>query len=141
MNIKQKCYLVILCLLLMHTSLAKPSQGILVDKIIAEVDGQIILQSELAIALQQYLRQGSKESPELQCEVLRNMVFNKLLLAKALQEGVTVTDEEVAQELNRRMQYFLTQVGSEARLAQYWGKPIQEIKSELQENHPRAIDA
>lgn len=110
---------------------AQAPQGTLVDKIVARVDNQIILQSELETACQQYLLPGGQEMPDLMCKVLANLIRNKALLAKAKQEGVVVTSEEVAQELSRRMKYLVTQAGSEAELAQYWGKSITEIKKEL----------
>ena len=132
MNIKRSCYLVGLGLsLTYYMARAQPVPGTLVEKIVANVDNQLILQSELETAYQQYLLQGGQEVPDLKCKVLESLMLNKALLAKAQQEGIVVTSEEVAQELSRRMQYLVTQAGSEAGLAQYWGKSIEEIKSEL----------
>ncbi len=131
MNIKQSCCLIGLGLSMTYMAWAQAPQGTLVDKIVARVDNQIILQSELETACQQYLLPGGQEMPDLMCKVLANLIRNKALLAKAKQEGVVVTSEEVAQELSRRMKYLVTQAGSEAELAQYWGKSIPEIKKEL----------
>jgi hypothetical protein len=58
MNIKRKCHLVVLCLALTRIALAESSQGALLDKMIANVDGQIILYSDLETAYQQYLLRG-----------------------------------------------------------------------------------
>ena len=131
MNIKRSCYLIGLCLSLTYIAQAQSAPGTLVEKIVANVDNQLILQSELETAYQQYLLQGGKEVPDLRCKVLESLILNKALLAKAQQEGIVVTSEEVAQELSRSMQYLVTQAGSEAGLAQCWGKSMEEIKSEL----------
>ncbi len=133
MNSQPKLYLVIFCFLLMHTSLGQPSQGTLVDKVIAQVDNQILLQSELETAYQQYLRQGGEEGPDLKCKILGYMLSNKLLLAKAKRDGVVVTSEEVDQELNPKIKHLVAKAGSETKLSHYWGKSIQEIKNELRE--------
>lgn len=133
MNTKQKYYLVVLCFALARIALAAPSQGTLLDKIIANVDNQIILQSELETSYQQYLRQGGKEVPELKCMMLEQLILNKMFLAKAKQEGVLVEKETIAEAFRDKMQYLLAQVGSEAKLVQYWGKPIEEIQSEVRE--------
>jgi peptidyl-prolyl cis-trans isomerase SurA len=131
MNTKCKHYLAILCLLLMHTALVPPSQGTLVDKVIAEVGDQILLQSELETAYQQYLRQGGEEAPDLKCKILEYMLLNKVLLTQANREGVTVGKEEMEQAISQRMRYLVAQAGSEEKLAQHFGKSTQEIKSEL----------
>ncbi|MEM9416923.1 MAG: peptidylprolyl isomerase [Bacteroidota bacterium] len=133
MNIKQSCYLISLCLVLPYLAQAQPAPVTLIDKIVAKVDGKIILQSELEADYQRYLHQGGQEVPNLKCKVLENLIVNKALLSKAQQEGTVVKNEEIDQELSRKMQYLVQQAGSEASLAQYWGKSIAEIRSELQE--------
>lgn len=134
MNIKRRFYLIILCLALMRVAWADSTKGILLDKIIANVDNQIILQSELETAYQQYLLQGLEAVPDLKCKVLSQLITNKMLLSKAQKEGVVVPQETIAQALNDRMQSLLVQVASEEELVQYWGKSIEEIKSVLRES-------
>jgi peptidyl-prolyl cis-trans isomerase SurA len=133
MNLNQKWHLVVLCLGLVRMAWAESPPSTLLDKIIAHVDNQIILQSELETSYQQYLLQVGKEIPDLKCKILEQLILNKMLLARAKQEGVVVEREAVAQALSDKMQYLLAQVGSEAKLVQYWGKPIEEIKSEVRE--------
>ena len=133
MTIKRRYYLAVLCLALTHIVWAELPQGTLLDKIIANIDNQIILQSELEAVCQQYLLQSDQEVPDLKCEMLEQLIINKVLLSKARQEGVVVEKEVIAQALSDRMQHLLAQVGSEAGLVQYWGKPIAAIKSEIRE--------
>jgi peptidyl-prolyl cis-trans isomerase SurA len=133
MNIKRKCHLVVLCLALTRIALAESSQGALLDKMIANVDGQIILYSDLETAYQQYLLQGGKEVADLKCKMLEQLIINKMLLAKARQEGVVLAKEAIAQAFHDRMQYLLAQAGSETRLSQYFGRPLEEVKSEVRE--------
>ena len=133
MNTKRRYCLVVLCLVLTHIVSAEPPQDILLDKIIANIDNQIILQSELETAYQQYLSQGGEDVSDLKSKILEQLIINKVLLSKATQEGIVVEEETLAQALGDRMQYFLTQVASEAELVQYWGKPISAIKSEVRE--------
>jgi peptidyl-prolyl cis-trans isomerase SurA len=133
MNIKQKYYLVVLCLGLVRVVWAESSQGTLLDKIIANIDNQIILQSELETSYQEYLLQVGKEIPDLKCKILEQLILNKMLLARAKQEGVVVERETIAQALSEEIQYLLAQAGSEAKLVQHWNKPIEEITSGLRE--------
>ena len=132
MNIKlQHCFPAIS--LLLCTALTPPPTGTLVDRVVAQVDDSIILQSELDIAQEHYLLQGGQEEPNLKCKVLEHMLLNKLLLAKARESGISLSQEEVNQELKHRMSYLVTELGSEAALVEYWGKPLSAIKNELRE--------
>lgn len=112
---------------------ALPSPNILLDRTIATVDGQIILQSELEAIYQQYVWQGEGEVPNLKCKLLEQLILNKMLLAAAVQEKVSVDAKEVTYVLDSKMQELLEQTGSEENLVQYWGKPIEAIQSELKE--------
>ena len=132
-NIKKRYRLLILCLALARIASAESPQGILLDKVIANVDSHIILQSELETAYQQYLLQGGNEVPGLKCEILEQLIINKAILSKAMQKGIVVEKEAVEELLSDKMQYLLAQVASEAELVQYWGKPIAAIKSEIRE--------
>lgn len=133
MNIKRRCCLIGLCLSITYMAWTKPAPGTLVDKIVANIDNQIILQSELEMACQKYLLQGGKKTSNFKCEVLESLIFSKVLLAKAKQEGIKIEKERIAQQLDQTMRYWVAQAGSEEVLAQSSGKPITAIKSELRE--------
>mmetsp|Transcript_3879 Transcript_3879/g.8746 ORF Transcript_3879/g.8746 Transcript_3879/m.8746 type:complete len:444 (+) Transcript_3879:6754-8085(+) len=131
MNFRRACYPFVFYLAFVRIVWAAPAPGTLLDKIVAHVDDQVILQSELETAYQQYLLQGGKEEPGLQCKILKSLITNQLLLTKANQEGIIVEKATLEQALQDRMQYLLEQTGSEDALVQYWGKPTEAIKSEL----------
>lgn len=102
------------------------------DKIIAKVDNQIILKSELDLALLQSISMGAKADDEqLKCKTLENLLVNKLLLAKAEVDSITVEDKVVEDQLSRRMSYFIEQIGSEKKLEEYYNKSIDQLKNDL----------
>lgn len=133
MNIKWRYYLLTQYLLVICLPQARALQETLIDKVVAKIDSQVVLQSELEFAYQQYLLQGNQEISELKCKILNSLMLEKALLAEAKQEKIKVENEEIVYELSRRMQYLIVQAGSEAKIAQHLGKPIAEIKSELRE--------
>jgi peptidyl-prolyl cis-trans isomerase SurA len=53
------------------------------------------------------------------------------LLAKAETDSVVVEDAQVKSELDRRMNYFAQQIGSEKKLEEYYNKPIKQLKEDL----------
>lgn len=131
MSIQRVVVKIILAIGLANSAIAEPQQGTLVDKIIARVDDQIILQSELEAALQQCQAQGMASGLDLKRRVLAGMLEHKMLLARAQAEGVSVEKVLIEDNYNREMQELLAQLGSEAAIAQRMGKPIQAFKEKL----------
>lgn len=103
----------------------------LLDKIIARVDDQIVLKSELETACQQYLAQGGDEVPDLPCRVLAQIIMGKVLFVKAKQADIPIAEEVVSKTLDDRMRDLLVQFGSETALVRHWGKPIGVIRGEV----------
>jgi peptidyl-prolyl cis-trans isomerase SurA len=77
-----------LCLSL--TSFGQGQQGVMIDKIIARVDNHYILNSELEEMYNSYAANGQK-APE-KCQILESLIINKMLLAKAEIDSVTVDE-------------------------------------------------
>ncbi|GAA4376758.1 peptidylprolyl isomerase [Hymenobacter koreensis] len=103
------------------------------DGIIVKVDNQIVLRSELEgiYAQQQMQAEGKPLPPDLRCQILQSLTLNRLLLAKAETDSVVVNEGQVTNELNRRMNYFIQQIGSEKKLEEYYNKPLRQLKEEL----------
>jgi len=103
-----------------------------IDRIVAVVDKEIITESDLEqqlnlVALQNRL---DPKQPELRKQVLESMIADRLILAQAILDSVTVTDDEVTRVLDQQFQNFIRQAGSEQRLEQAYGKPIALLKRE-----------
>ncbi|UOG74153.1 peptidylprolyl isomerase [Hymenobacter tibetensis] len=113
--------------------MARPVGQRIVDGIIAKIDNQIVLRSDLEnIMAQEMARaEGKPLPPDMQCRVLQSLALNKLLLAKAETDSVVVEDAQVKGELDRRMNYFAQQIGSEKKLEEYYNKPIKQLKDDL----------
>ncbi|NNE54670.1 MAG: peptidylprolyl isomerase, partial [Flavobacteriales bacterium] len=93
-------------------SVAQPTQeGVVVDKIIAKVDDYIVLKSDLERAYLDYLSKGQPRTSEAKCQILENLVVNKMLVAKAEIDSILVQDAEVTSNLDRRMSMIMQSVG------------------------------
>lgn len=114
------------------TSFCGFSQGQIIEKIIAKVDDQIILLSELEMATLEFKRSQQVQVDQLECKVLETLVINKLLLAKAAIDSVTVSKKEIDQQLDQRMRQILRMYGgNEETLVQEYGKSSKQLKKEL----------
>ncbi|WP_375579230.1 peptidylprolyl isomerase [Marivirga tractuosa] len=127
-----KSTIIVLALIMMPFLSFSQSEGEVVDKIIAKIDNYIILESDLALAYKDYLsRGGNRNSPNARCEVLENLIVNKLMLAKAEIDSVTVSEAQVEAQLENRMKMMVQQIGSEEKIEEYYGKTLDEFKVEI----------
>lgn len=116
-------------LFLSFTSFGQGQQGVIIDKIIARVDNHYILNSELEEMYNSYVQNGQK-APE-KCQILESLIINKMLLAKAEIDSVTVDDKDVDNELDGKMSYMIQRFGSEKNLVEAYGKSVENLKTEL----------
>ncbi len=113
------------------------------DKIVAVVGDKVILASELEFQLQLYAVQtGSKvpvdaEAHKLKQQILSQMIDDRLILIKAMQDTtVTVSDEEVDEALNTRLDELKSRFPTEAAFEQQVvaeGYTMRELKAKLRE--------
>ncbi len=110
---------------------AQYSKGQMIDKIIAKVDDYIVLKSDLDRSYLEFVSSGQEGGEDVKCGIFESLVVTKLLVAKAEIDSVLVLDEEVQMNLSQRMQIILSQIGSEERLEEYYGKTVEEFEEEL----------
>lgn len=109
--------------------------GQTLDRVVAVVDNEIILESELSAQVQFFVF-NNKLDPNttgLKEQVLQSMINEKLILAKAIEDSVSITDDEVQQQLDAVIQQRVQQFGSEAKLEEMYGMPISRIKREFRD--------
>ncbi len=122
-----------LFLLFLTASLPSFSQGngTVVDQVASIVGGNIILRSEVEAQYQQLLQSGTYGSADLKCRILDQLLLNKLLLEQAKIDSLEVTDDKVNQNIDNRLQYYISQLGSVEKLEEFYGKSVPEMKNEF----------
>lgn len=104
------------------------SQPVLADGVVAVVGNEIILQSDVSIMKETLKREGQDRS---ECEVLNELILEKLLVHHAAIDSVVVDDAEIDDNISRRLEQLIAQIGSERRLTEYYKKSVVEIKEEM----------
>lgn len=104
------------------------AQQQVIDEVIGVVGKYPILLSDLQNAM---LEREKQDMPINKCQAFEALVYQKLLIAQADRDSVTIDDAEVDRELSQRMSYFIQQFGSEEKLEAFYGKRINVIKDEL----------
>ncbi len=113
----------------------------LVDGIAAIVGDEIILYTEVLQTSQIYALQMNinplnqvQEYNQLKQEMLKNLINDKILLAKAIEDTITVTDQQIETALDERIQGLVQELGSEKEVEAYFGISIRQIKKNYRED-------
>src|SRR5437016_2578188 len=105
-----------------------------IDRVIAVVGKSAILESELETQCLQLKLSGQTITRQTRCQVLEQMLFRKLLLAQAEHDSVTITDDQVEQELDRRFRVYVYQLGSVEAFEKFYGKTIDKYKEDFRDD-------
>jgi peptidyl-prolyl cis-trans isomerase SurA len=110
------------------------AQDKVVDQIVAIVGGNIILKSEIERMHIEQQAQGVTSDGDMKCEILENFLVDKLLVAEAeLDTLIEVTPSQVNQRMDQQLAMYISYIGSEKAVEDYFKKSIVEIKSEMRE--------
>jgi peptidyl-prolyl cis-trans isomerase SurA len=106
------------------------------DKIVAVVDNEIILQSELEFQMNIFATQRGIDpsTPGLKQQILNSMIEDKLVYAQSELDSIVISDEEVDQRIEYQIQVFKQQYGSVQRIEEMYGMSIEKIKRELRDD-------
>jgi peptidyl-prolyl cis-trans isomerase SurA len=111
----------------LHTLYAQRS----VNKIVAVVGDNVILQSDIERDYANYILQGNTENPEVKCYLVQQMLTQKLLTQQAVIDSVTVTDDDITNEVDRRMRTFVQRAGGQERLEKFLNRSVLQYKDEI----------
>ena len=110
-------------------------QGMIIDEVIALVGRNIILKSDIEnqyITYKMQMKGAIGGSPEeIRCRILEDLLYQKLMVVQAEYDSIEVTPDQVNSELDRRIGTFINQFGSQEKMEKFYGKTLNEIKSEL----------
>ncbi|HEY8930117.1 MAG TPA: peptidylprolyl isomerase [Mucilaginibacter sp.] len=101
------------------------------DKIAGVVGSSIILQSDIELKNATYIAQGAPATQAFKCQILQQLLTQKLLAQQAIIDSVDVKDDEVDAEVDRRMRSMIQRAGGQDRLEQFLGRSVIQYKDEV----------
>lgn len=110
------------------------AQETVIDRVVAVIGVNPILQSEIEAQYKQMVAAQEVMDDNSRCKILEELLYQKLLLAQAQKDSLEVTETQVEQELDRRMNYYIQQFGSEERFSAFYGKSVDDFKTDLKDN-------
>lgn len=104
------------------------SQNNVIDEVIAIVGDEPILLSDIEHQYQQALMDGVNYDGDIKCKIFEDQLIQKLMLNQAILDSVEVSENEVINQVDRRMNMLISQIGSKEKLEEYFNKSILQIK-------------
>ena len=128
---KKTSIFILLAFLIIKANYA-PAQEQIIDEVVAVVGGNFVLQSDIEAQYMQFRMQGAiKDARATRCQILEDMLFQKLLLNQAELDSVQVTDDQIEQTMDARFRYYIQQFGSQEKLEEFYKKPLLQIREEF----------
>src|ERR1700758_4875522 len=113
--------------LFLTTTLAQ-AQPRNLDKIAAVVGSSIVLKSDIELRYANALASGMQPNDAYKCEVAQSFITQKLLAQQAVIDSVTVKDDEVDNEVDRRMRSMISRAGGQEKLEGFLGRSVIQYK-------------
>ncbi len=132
------------CLLFVIQFCTLFSQTKVLDRIVAVVGNDIILESDLQQQIEFFILNTGLDpnTPNLKNQVLDALINERLIVAKAMEDtNVNVTDEEISQQLEQIIQQNIQQIGSEQKLEEIYGMPISRMRREFRDEMKKKLFA
>lgn len=116
------------------------SQSYVVDKVVAKVGSEFVLLSEVEDQYAYSLTQDPTLGEEIKCQILDNLIAQKLIIYQAKLDSVEVSDQEVEAQLDLRFDNILRQMnGDEEFFAEYYGAGVVEMKERYRDDQKQQI--
>jgi len=116
------------------------TNGKTIDKIVAQVGDNIVLYSELQGQKRAILDNGGEITPNSECELIEQMLYQFLLVNQAELDSVMISDEQIDAETENRIRSIEAKMkgqfddqGNPITFESYYGKSKNTIKQEFRD--------
>lgn len=115
-------------------------QKILLDKVVAKVGGEILLQSEVEESYALMVSRNQPMPPNAKCTITDQLLMQKLLLNQAKLDSLEISDAEVEGQLNARFDQILGMMGNDpSQFEEFYGQSIPEARSQMKDDMKNQI--
>ncbi len=122
-------------MLLLATTLSLTAQRQVIDKVVAMVGGEIVLLSEVEEQYSLFREENPTAPPEMRCQIIDQLMTSKLLLNQAKLDSIEVTEDQVEEQLNARIDRILSYMNGDInQFEEYYGQTITQVKDQFRED-------
>jgi peptidyl-prolyl cis-trans isomerase SurA len=131
---------ILMMVFFLATMVTVSSQSYLIDKVVAKVGSEFVLLSEVEDQYAYSLTQDPSLGIDIKCQILADLISQKLIIYQAKLDSVEVSDQEVEAQLELRFDNILRQMnGDEEFFASYYGAGIAEMKERYRDDQKQQI--
>lgn len=102
-----------------------------IDEVIWIVGDEAILRSDVENARMEIIQQGQRLEGDPYCVIPEQLAVQKLFLHQAAIDSIEVSDAEVFQEVDMRLNNAILDYGSREKLEEYAGKSLSQIREQM----------
>lgn len=113
--------------------MAAPEKKNVIDEVAWVVGDEPIFRSEIEETYQQYRSEGIRIEGDPYCVIPERLAVDKLYLHQAKIDTVTAPEAQVAAGVEKRLNFFIANLGSKEKVEEYFRKPLPQLRQQLME--------
>ena len=102
-----------------------------VDEVVWVVGDEAILKSDIEVTRIQSAVEGIRWERDPDCAIPEKLAVQKLFLHQAAIDSIEVTESEISSQIEARIEYMISQIGSREKLEEYRKQSISEIRAAM----------
>ena len=131
----KKNIIAVFCLICFTSLLHAQTQKIVLNKIVAKIGGEVILLSDIEEQYAVLQERNALANEEAKCDILQNIMLQKLFINQAILDSIEVKDEEVEQQLDSRIDHILGLMNNDyEQFEAYYGQSVSEVRKRFSED-------
>ncbi len=112
-------------------TMASMAQNNIAEEVVWWIGDEPIYKSEVEEMYQTMLYEHNEIDGNPYCVIPEQLAIEKLFLHQAELDSVTVQDAMVMQEVDRRINYMITNLGTQEKVEQFYRRPMPEIRETM----------
>ena len=107
------------------------AQDNIIDEVVWIVGDEAILRSEVEDERLRAQYEGTPIAGDPYCSIPEKLAIQKLFLHQAELDSIEVSESTVSAQVDMRMNYYISQIGSKEKMEEYFRKTSSEIREEM----------
>ena len=107
------------------------AQKNIIDEVIWIVGDESILRSEVEEQKLRAQYEGTPIHGDPYCVIPEQIAINKLFLHQAALDSIEVNESSVMNQVENRLNFFISQIGSKEKMEEYFGKKTTDLRADL----------
>jgi len=120
----------VICHLSLNEALAQNT----VDEVVWVVGDEPILRSDVEVMRIQAAMEGMRWSRNPDCAIPEQIAVQKLFLHQAAIDSIEVTESEISSQIEMRLDYMISQIGSREKLEEYRKQSMSQIRESMHDD-------